>query len=58
MEKRKPMQIDRIIIAYNFVQIIINAALVVTVGSFVEWNGLIFLCQNDEFNFIFTHIRR
>lgn len=32
MKHRKPMQIDHIIIAYNYVQIAINAIFVVSVG--------------------------
>lgn len=36
MEHRKPMQIDRIIIVYNIIQIVVNSYVVVMVSVFVE----------------------
>lgn len=36
MEHRQPMPIERIVIAYNSVQIVVNSILVLMVSSFVE----------------------
>lgn len=36
MEHRQPLPIERLVIAYNFVQIVINSVLVLVVGSIVE----------------------
>lgn len=37
MEHRQPLQIDRLIIAYNFAQIVVNSILVLVVSSIEEW---------------------
>lgn len=51
MKHRKPMQIDHIIIAYNYVQIAINAIYVVSVGHI---HLLRDACQFNQFSFVVT----
>lgn len=52
MEHRQPMQIDRIIIVYNVMQIVINSMFFLMVGAFVECAAMATvccLCERKEF---------
>lgn len=52
MEHRKPMQIERIIILYNFIQIIANSIIVLTV-SLINENLL--TTFRDRIHFLYIH---